>query len=73
MEVTTVEVKQYFSDLKKEILDRQAYWEDIDPRPHAVGVFVRLRRITWYQDILPEIENVIKTIEDIEYRDNFIN
>lgn len=72
MEVTTVEVKQYFSDLKKEILDRQAYWEDIDPRPHAVGVFVRLRRLTWYEDVLPEIENVIKTIEDIEYRDNFI-
>ena len=72
MEVTTVEVKQYFSNLKKEILDHQAHWEEIDPRLHAVGVLKRANRLGWYESILPKIEDAIAAIEDIEYRDDFI-
>lgn len=66
MEVTTSEVKQYFHDFKKEIMERQTYWEEIDPRPHAAGVFVRLRRLAWYEEILPEMEKAIQLMEDIE-------
>ncbi len=72
MEVTPVEVKQYFNGFKKEVLERQTHWEEIDPRPHAVGVFVRLRRLTWYEEILPKIEEAIALIEDIEEKQLFI-
>ena len=44
MEVSAVEVKDYFEDLKKVVLDRQSYWEEIDPRPQAVGVLMRIDR-----------------------------
>lgn len=72
MEVTTSEVKQYFNDFKKEIMERQTHWEEIDPRPHAVGVFVRLRRLAWYEEILPKIENAIGMIEDIEEKEQLM-
>lgn len=72
MEVSTVEVKDYFDNLKKVILDRQSYWEELDPRPHAVGVLIRRRRLSWYQEILPEIEDAIEMLEDIKDKKDYI-
>ncbi len=69
MEVSAVEVKEYFVDLKKVVLERQSYWEEIDPRPHAVGVLIRRKRLSWYEEILPKIE---ETIEDIKDKRNYI-
>ena len=33
-----MEIKKHFIDIKKTILEKQAYWEIIDPHPHAVDV-----------------------------------
>ncbi|WP_080147243.1 hypothetical protein [Marinilactibacillus piezotolerans] len=72
MEVTTREVKQYFEELKEQMLKQQAYWEQVDPYPHAVGVLMRINRLGWYEKILPEIEEALNTIEEIDYRKDFI-
>lgn len=72
MEVGAVEVKEYFEDLKKVVLDRQSYWEEIDPRPHAVGVLIRRKRLTWYEEILPKIEETIELLEDIKDKTDYI-
>lgn len=72
MEVSAVEVKDYFDNLKKTILDRQSYWEEIDPRPHAVGVLMRKKRLSWYEEILPKIEETIEMLEDIKDKRNYI-
>lgn len=72
MEVSAVEVKEYFEDLKKVVLDRQSYWKEIDPRPHAVGVLIRRKRLSWYEEILPKIEETIEMLEDIKGKRNYI-
>lgn len=72
MEVSAVEVKDYFDNLKKTILDRQSYWEEIDPRPHAVGVLMGRKRLSWYEEILPKIEETIEMLEDIKDKRNYI-
>lgn len=72
MEVSAVEVKEYFEDLKKVVLDRQSYWEEIDPRPHAVGVLKRIDRLSWYEEILPKIEKTIELLEDIKDKTDYI-
>lgn len=72
MEVSAVEVKEYFEDLKKVVLDRQSYWEEIDPRPHAVGVLMRIDRLSWYEEILPKIEETIEMLEDIKGKTDYI-
>ena len=72
MEVSAVEVKEYFEDLKKVVLDRQSYWEEIDPRPHAVGVLMRIDRLSWYEEILPKIEKTIELLEDIKDKTDYI-
>ena len=72
MEVSAVEVKDYFEDLKKVVLARQSYWEEIDPRPHAVGVLMRIDRLSWYEELLPKIEETIEMLEDIKDKRNYI-
>lgn len=72
MEVSAVEVKEYFEGLKKVVLDRQSYWEEIDPRPHAVGVLMRIDRLSWYEEILPKIEETIEMLGDIKDKINYI-
>lgn len=72
MEVSTVEVKDYFDNLKKTILDRQSYWEEVDPRPHAVGVLMRINRLSWYEEILPKIEEAIEMLEDVKNKKDYI-
>ncbi|MFL2120010.1 hypothetical protein ACEN30_07835 [Marinilactibacillus psychrotolerans] len=54
------------------MLKQKAYWEEVDPYPHAVGVLMRANRLGWYEKILPEIENAIHTLEDIDYRKEFV-
>lgn len=71
MEVSVVEVEEYFEDLKKVVLDRQSYWEEIDSRPHAVGVLIRRKRLSWYEEILPKIEETIEMLEDIKDKRNY--
>ncbi|TLQ05514.1 hypothetical protein FEZ48_12280 [Marinilactibacillus psychrotolerans] len=73
MEVTNTEVKHYFEELQQQLLKKQAHWEQVDPYPHAVGVLMRANRLGWHEKILPEIENAIHTLEDIDYRKDFIN
>ena len=72
MEVSAGEVKEYFEDLKKVVLARHSYWEEIDPKPHAVGVLIRRKRLSWYEEILPKIEETIEMLEDIKDKRNYI-
>ncbi|EOA6360020.1 hypothetical protein ACH5RY_003064 [Enterococcus faecalis] len=53
-------------------MDRQSYWEEVDPRPHAVGVLIRRKRLSWYEEILPKIEETIEMLEDIKDKRNYI-
>lgn len=73
MEVANAEIKHYFEELQQLLLKQQAHWEQVDPYPYAVGVLVRANRLGWYEKILPEIENAIHKLEDIDYRKDFIN
>ena len=67
-----LKLKSILRILKKVVLDRQSYWEEIDPRPHAVGVLIRRKRLSWYEEIIPKIEETIEMLEDIKDKRNYI-
>ncbi|WP_225744831.1 hypothetical protein [Marinilactibacillus sp. Marseille-P9653] len=66
MEVTLKKVRHYFEDHKKELLEKQAYWEKLDPRPHAVGVFQRRKRLVWFEEVLPKVESALELIKELD-------
>lgn len=54
------------------MLQNKLYWDEVDPRPHPTGVFVRLRKLAWYNEIIPRLNEAISLIDEIERNESEI-